>query len=335
MREYQLAIAILAIGLSGCGEAEQGNQAQAIVERLEPVSYADSAPRHEFGFMEAMETGPDLFGSSAPSARNSVARVATLDIEEPRVDPSPQAQAASPPQQIAYSYGFGFQIAGDKIGELQQAHAKLCEAMGDKCRILRMSQATADNWDGYGELKMQVASDDAAVFGSGLTAPAEKLGGELISSVRDGEDLSEQIIDSEARLASRLVLRDKLTAILRSNRGSVDELVKAEKAVAEVNEEIDATRSKLEQFRNRIRYSAVNIEYEPYFGETQLGFSRPVMTAFRSIGTTLGTTIAALIYLITAAIPVILLILGLRWILHRFGLRIRFWKKDPPLKSVG
>ena len=199
--------------------------------------------------------------------------------------------------------------------------------MGPKCRILRTSQARTD-WDGFGEVKLQVAAAEAPRFDKALTESADKLGGTLVSSVRDGEDLSDNIIDTEARLQSRLVLRGKLTAILQNNKGSVAELIKAERAVAEVNEEIDATRSKLERYRNRIQYSDVRIEYQPQFGQTNLGFTRPVMTALRSIGTTLGTTIAVLIYILTALIPVTLLIIVVRWALHRVGLRIRFWRKN-------
>ncbi|UYH55297.1 DUF4349 domain-containing protein [Qipengyuania sp. SS22] len=202
----------------------------------------------------------------------------------------------------------------------------MCEALGPNCRVLRMSAASMDSWDGYGELQLQITSDQVRAFGDGIASPAAELGGELVSSVRDGEDLSEQIIDTEARLASRLLLRDKLTAILAGNRGSVDELVKAEKAVAEVNEEIDATRTKLEKFRSRIRLSDVKIEYEPYFGQSQVGFGLPVLQALRSIGSTLGGATAALIYGLTALIPFVLFALLLRWTLHRFGMRLRFWK---------
>jgi len=102
---------------------------------------------------------------------------------------------------------------------------------------------------------------------------------------------------------------------------------KAELAVADVNEEIDATRSKLDNEHRRVLYSDVRIEYQPEFGQTQLGFARPVMTAARSIGTTLGTTIAVLIYAMTALLPITLLVLALRWLVHRFGLRLRFWRR--------
>ena len=107
---------------------------------------------------------------------------------------------------------------------------------------------------------------------------------------------------------------------------AMEQAHRAEQAVADVNEQIDATRSKLERYRNRVRYSEVRIEYQPFYGSSQLGFVRPVLTAFQSIGTTLGMTTALIIYALTALIPVGLLLLAVRWLLHRFGLRIRFWR---------
>ncbi len=323
---------VCAVFLAGCGQSAQETTAQDLVADIDPGNGAGSAaPQNKFGFHEALQQ-PDLFGSSEPSAQRMAVEAADAaeDAANAAEDAASEAAKAhveqGAGQQIAYSYGFGFRIAKGRIAELQQAHIAACEAMVARCRVLRVSQSRSD-WDGYGEVKLQVAADAAGSFSKALSGPAQKLGGELISSVRDGEDLSDTIIDTEARLQSRLVLRDKLTAILKANTGSVDELIKAESAVAEVNEEIDATRSKLQSYRTRIRMSAVRIEYRPEYGESQLGFSRPVMTAVRSIGTTLGTATAALIYLLTAMIPIVLFVLALRWVLHRFGLRIRFWRR--------
>jgi len=313
--------------LAACGEAETDTSARALVAEIDPVN--GDMPSNNFGFREALATGPDLFGEDAPDAQSSIVHTDATETGSTTV--ADQKSGGTGDTQIAYSYGFGFRIAKDRITELQQAHSALCEAMGPECRVLRISQANSD-WDGFGEVKLQVASSQAGAFEEALIEPVEQLGGELVSSVRDGEDLSESIIDTEARLQSRLVLRDKLTAVLRNSTGSAAELVKAEQAIAEVNEDIDATRSKLKRYRNRIHYSDVKIEYQPEFGETQLGFSRPVVTALRSIGTTLGTTVAVLIYILTALVPVTLLVIAIRWVLHKFGLRIRFWKarQDTP-----
>lgn len=327
MKTWWLATLVI-VGLAACSEPAQESSAEAVIEEMDAA--ADGAPYTEFGFAEAREPGIDPFGAATESARSTVVSVARRDGGETSAEAQQQGVDTSAGAQIAYTYGYGFQIEGDKIAQLQKAHVALCEELGESCRVLRLSEASTDGWDGYGELRLEVAASDATGFAEGLSEPAEALGGELVSTVRDGEDLSENIIDTEARLQSRLILRDKLTDILRNNRGSVDELVKAEQAVANVNEEIDATRSKLAEYRGRIRFSEVRIEYQPSYGSTQLGLVRPVMTAARSIGTTLGMTIATIIYVLTAMVPITIVLLGLRWILHRFGLRIRFWRKEKP-----
>ncbi|WP_128892122.1 DUF4349 domain-containing protein [Erythrobacter sp. HKB08] len=324
MRKSFVFPALAALALTACGESEQVNEAEAVVERIEPEAVGD-APVNEFGFWEAQSSGPLNMFDSGPSAgpgsavRQVARRTETAETSQAQVQP---AQSS-----IAYSYSFGFQIDQEDIPELQKAHVALCEGLGPKCRILRMSQAGSDGYDGYGQLQLQVEANQARAFGDALRAPAEELGGEQVSFVVDGEDLSETIIDTEARLASRLVLRDKLTAILQGNRGSVDELVKAEKAVAEINQEIDSTRSKLQELRNRIRFSMVSIEYNTAWTNRQVGFVEPVRDAIASIGSTLGVTVSALIYIATALVPITLFLLAIRWILHRFGLRIRFWRK--------
>lgn len=319
MTRLGLATIGLAMLLAGCSEPA--------TERLEV-----SSPENKFGFVEAMEE-PSVYNvMAADEAPGDTADMAAEVPAEVPVDPAERtpipAAPASAPNQIAYSYGYGFRIGADDIAALQDRHIALCEKMAPSCRIIRTSQSKSDSYDSYGEVRMEVAADKAGSLRDALVAPAEELGGALVSSVREGEDLSEQIIDTEARLKSRLVLRDKLTDILRNTRGSVAELVQAEAEIAKVNEDIDATRARLESYRGRIRFSDVKIEYEPAFGETQMGFVRPVSEALGAVGTTLGMSLAAIIYALTALVPVVALIAALRWVLHRFGYRIRFWKRD-------
>lgn len=306
----------LAVLLAGCSEPA--------TERL-----AVSSPENNFGFAQAMEE-PGVFNvMAADEAPGEGVMDAAAEVPgEPGPPASVPVSPASAPNQIAYSYGYGFRIGADDIAALQERHIALCEKMAPACRIIRTSQSKSDSYDSYGEVRMEVAADKAGSLRDALVAPAEELGGALVSSVREGEDLSEQIIDTEARLKSRLVLRDKLTEILRGTRGSVAELVQAEAEIAKVNEDIDATRARLESYRGRIRYSDVKIQYEPTFGETQMGFVRPVSEALGAVGTTLGMSLAAIIYALTALVPVVALIAALRWVLHRFGYRIRFWKRD-------
>lgn len=313
----------LAVVLAGCSEPADERRSMETIERLEA-----GAPDNSFGFYQAQEDAGLFNIMAADEAPGEGVMEAAAEVPGEPGPPTPVAVSPASAGQIAYTYGYGFRIGADEIAALQERHVALCEKMAPACRIIRTSQAKSDSYDAYGEVRMEVAAERAGSFKDALVAPAEELGGALVSSVREGEDLSEQIIDTEARLKSRLVLRDKLTDILRNTRGSVAELVAAEAEVAKVNEQIDATRTRLESYRGRIRYSDVKIEYEPAFGETQMGFVRPVATALGAVGTTLGMSLAAIIYTLTALVPVIALIAAVRWVLHRFGYRLRFWKGD-------
>jgi len=158
-----------------------------------------------------------------------------------------------------------------------------------------------------------------------LTDIIKKSGGYESATSIEGEDLSKQIIDTEARLRSRTLLSKRLTELLRTRDGSVDELVKAERAVTEVNEEIDKARGWLKEMRGRIAFSKVIVNYEsdsPGAGS----FTAPIRNAWNSMSSILGSSIGSLITIVTVTLPwILLLALGV-FLLRRFKASDRsFW----------
>jgi hypothetical protein len=232
--------------------------------------------------------------------------------------------------QIAYTYQLGFDVPMAEIKAIQQKHAQMCEDLGARqCRIITMRQAKASSEYASGNLRIAVAASKARDFAKALEASTSEADGELTSSTLSGEDLSKNIVDTEARLKSRELLRDRLTDILASRRGTVGELVEAERAVAQVNQEIDQARSWLETMKSRVAFSDMTITYEA--GERSAvsgGFFEPIESAWNSLGSILGGTIAAIMMALTALLPITAVILALRWVLHRFGYRLRFWQTD-------
>ncbi|MEN7536972.1 DUF4349 domain-containing protein [Aurantiacibacter sp. DGU5] len=247
-------------------------------------------------------------------------RLTTMDMAEPSAPAEDAASGEIPVSipQIAYVYEYGFRLAANDMAPLQERHVALCESMGpQQCRVLEMRSSGDEGDYAYGSLNLAVAADKARAFGAQLAATAGEAGGEQVSSAITGEDLSKQIVDTEARLRARTALRDRLMEVLETRRGTVAELVEAERAVAQVNEEIDQARSWLAEMRGRVDFSRVNVQYQsgaPSGG----GFTEPIRHAFGSVGSVLGNVIAALIVLATAAIPIGLVVwLGLlgwrRW----------------------
>lgn len=223
---------------------------------------------------------------------------------------------------IAYVYRYGFELPSANIAALQQEHADLCEARGPyTCRILSMSHSGEEGEYARGELQLAVAADKAREFGGTLAAPAGALEGEQVAASIEGENLSKAIVDTEARLRARTVLRDRLLEVLRTRRGTVAELVEAERSVARVNEEIDQARSWLEEMKTRVAFSRVTVTYASGT-PTASSFLSPIQSAVGSLGSILGFLIATMIVIGTILLPIALLVWLGRLINRRFGERM-------------
>jgi chromosome segregation ATPase len=111
-----------------------------------------------------------------------------------------------------------------------------------------------------------------------------------------------QLVDTEARLEARKQLRDRLQQVLRTRKGSVEELIEAERSVAAVNEEIDQARSWLKEMEGRVAYSRVTVHYETGTPVAR-DFLGPVSGALGSLGTIFGWIVALLILAAAVAVP--------------------------------
>lgn len=310
MRNVVLPVLALGLVLSGCSQASENAAYEVEAEAAD----ASAAPENRFGFWEASA------GSSAGEVRETVTR---SDPGEGFEEGVPQETAPAKIPQIAYVYDYGFRIDADAIAPLQQRHADLCEKRGPTiCRIISMEQSGSKGDYGYGGLELAVAAGQARAFGMELTGTAEAMDGEQVALSIGGEDLSKKIVDTEARLRARTLLRDRLMDILRSRNGTVAELVEAERGVAQVNEEIDQARSWLTEMKGRVAFSRVTINYNS--GSPSSGsFIGPIQSAFSSIGAILGTIFAAIIIGLTVLVPLGLLFFALRWVWRRSGLSLR------------
>ncbi|MBB3990571.1 DUF4349 domain-containing protein [Croceicoccus naphthovorans] len=267
-------------------------------------------------------TGCESGGRVSDSSEMTSADIAEPAAVEERMnageDSSADEIAVSLPK-IAYVYSFGYRLSPNAIAPLQMAQADLCEAQGPRtCRILDMRQAGMEGQFSSGSLTLAVAAPQARAFGAKLMTLADDAGGSQISSAIGGEDLSKQIVDTEARVRARTILRDRLLEVLATRKGTVAELVEAERAVARVNEEIDQAKGWLAEMRQRVDYSRMEITYRSGMPETG-GFMTPVRQAISSIAAILGNMLAFAVVALTVLLP-----LGLvGWAVWRLVRRLR------------
>jgi hypothetical protein len=249
---------------------------------------------------ETMEAVTEAPAAEGESAADSVAGAKAGEASIPDL-----GEVAVSVPKLAYVYDFAFRLAGEEIGPLQLRHADLCEQQGpSSCRILGMTKSGEEGETVTGQLQMAVATKHARAFGALL----------------EDEELSKAIVDTEAQLAARTELRDRLMQVLRTRKGSVSELVEAERSVAQVNEEIDQARSWLKEMQGRVAYSTVTVRYESG-GAIGGDFLAPIQSAMGSLGSVAGFVVAALMLLGAAALPVVALVLGSRAINRRWSRR--------------
>lgn len=311
MRKFAVPMLCAAVLLAGCSKSEP-QQEQVFGDSV------SAAPHNKFGLAEAIEPPsilPNLASKPIPSA----------NIDLPRQS---EAQKAASPNsaipvnlpKIAYSYSYAYRLDGDRIPALQRRHADICEAQGPAvCRIVKLEQNGMEGELARGDLQLQVATPRVRAFGTELAKVVGQSGGKEIATAISGEDLTKKIVDTAARLRSREVLRDRLMEVLAARKGTVAELIEAERGVAAVNEEIDEAKSWLAEMQGRIEFSDVRIRYvseEATFQATQQGnaFTTPVNAAISSIGGILGLIVAAIIMLTTIAIPIGLVVWAVRWL---------------------
>ena len=239
----------------------------------------------------------------------------TAGAEASAIDEQPQIQLSLP--KMAYVFDYGFRLAADAIAPLQQKHADMCEALGPgQCQIVALTR-TGEEEDVTGQLQLAVASDRARGFAELLSAAAERDGAEGFRADIQGEDMSKSLVDTEARIRSRVALRDRLMDVLETRKGKVEELVEAERSVAAVNEEIDQAQSWLRETRGRVAYSRMNLTYET--ANPGGSFLDPIEGALGSVGAIFGVIIAALIFMAAVAGPLLLGALGIRRLGRSFG----------------
>lgn len=138
----------------------------------------------------------------------------------------------------------------------------------------------------------------------------------------DAEDVTRQVIDTDARVRAKQALAERLLTIIRSGNGKVGELVQAERAYADTQEELDAARGEQANLAQRVAMSRVTISYA--FNDSP-GRESPIWGSFAEAGDTLAMSLAALITAAVAGLPWvivgILVVALVRWVRRKRGWR--------------
>lgn len=214
-----------------------------------------------------------MAGCNKSSDRVYRVPVQALDVVEPEAPTStpaankPAASAAAPVKvsipKMAYAYKYSFSLPGTAVTNAQKAHVALCDRLGPaRCQVLALESQAGDAQTTSASLKLRVDSSVARQFGVELEKAIGSAGGHATTRSMTAEDVSKDMIDTTARINQRELLVARLTEILRTRKGSVGDLVEAERSVTAAQEELDQAKAWLNELQGRVAMSTIDIDYQ-------------------------------------------------------------------------
>ena len=233
--------------------------------------------------------------ASAPAAEASTTASPTTQADV--VTPAPTPALSIP--QLAYAYQYALAAPPKQVRKLVSKHEAVCWAAGPTvCQVVG-SNVTEDGPDKV-EAKLTIRAQPAwlRTFRAGLDDDTRAVGGRTLTTDTSSEDLSRSLVDTEAALRSRVILRDRLEETLRTRKGKVSELFEMEQQLAQVRGEIDATRSEIAMMKGRVAGSTLTISYRSSGVLAPSGSFAPVSEA---AGDVVGILVFTLAFMIRAA----------------------------------
>ena len=249
------------------------------------------------------------------------------------MEPAPPAGAASAPgsaatpvvaPSIAYAYRFGLELPAEAVPTVMGRHEQACIAAGPSvCQVIGASSSRMGRDSVEARLEMRAAPAYVGRFRAALEGEAKGAGGRVAQQAVESEDLTRQLVDTEARMRAMETLRDRLQQLLATRSGTLEQLLQVERELARVQGELDATRSALAVMRTRVQTSRLDVTYSAAGRLAPDSAARPVIDALNSASYAFMTSLGMLILFIASVLPVLMVGAPLIWLLWRWRRRVR------------
>jgi hypothetical protein len=141
-----------------------------------------------------------------PAAMKPVA----MDVSAASEEAAPGVDVTAAPG-VAFDYRYAFRLPGNKISQVQEAHAQACEKLGiERCRITGMRYRLVNQKDVEAMLALRLDPKLARQFGKDATETVKKSEGMLVDQEITGEDAGTRIAGATK---SEAELRDELRRV--------------------------------------------------------------------------------------------------------------------------
>ena len=263
-------------------------------------------------------------GLSGCARKSDVASESVADVrEEP---PSPDISPSAAPG-VAFSYGYDFKLADERISAMQETHAAACEKLGlSQCRITGLRYTVGDDEQVSAMLQVKLDPAIARQFGKSAVADIQKGGGRLVNAEFKGEDegsaisaASTQKSDLETRIAD---IERRLSGLKPGDR----ERAELQQQLEQLRGELTAARQEISTRSERLASTPMTFNYYGKGGVPGFGGENPFTEAWRMTIASAVTLVSIGLKIIGVALPWALLIFLLALLYRsRLGRAVRRW----------
>lgn len=188
------------------------------------------------------------------------------------------------------------------------ATVRHCEQLS--CQILSASYNRETSYSPpSASLSARIPPRSLEIFLTGLAKSAE-----VLQHHRQSEDKTDAVIDAEARIKNLTELRDRLRTMLATHPGRLKDVLDVERELASTQSQLDSIHAIRKVLAQETELIAVNVDFQAARRISEKGFFYPVIAAWDQAGRVLMESVAAIISLVAALLPWVIIGIPLIWL---------------------
>ena len=219
---------------------------------------------------------------------------------------------------LALAYKLGLVVPSDQVRPLMESHQEACERAGpDQCQVLGANASAEGDDRATAELNLRATPAWMRVFRTRAEADAKDLGGRVDAAATDSDDLSTQVVDTEAAQRTREAERARLTELMKRRTSNLQDTLAVEQEITRVQGEMDQASSELAAMKTRVAMQTVTVSYASPAVASPRGDAAPLQAAERGFMGNVFGGLAALLTLASFLLPFALVGAPIAWWIAR------------------
>ena len=257
--------------------------------------------------------------NAAPSSEAAAAASqAVAPDDSGQAENSAERAAAPQARMLALAYKLGLVVPAEQVRPLMESHQEACERVGaDQCQVLAANASAEGDDRATAELTLRATPAWMRVFRTRAEADAKDLGGRIDEAATEGDDLSTDIVDTEAAQRTRAAEQARLTELMARRTRNLGDTLQVEQEITRVQGEMNQAASELAAMKTRVVMQTVTISYASPAAAPTRGEAAPLQAAERGFMSNVYAGLAALVRTASFLLPFALIGAPIAWLIAR------------------